>query len=218
MKKGIIAKKIGMTQIYDGKGALNPVTVLLAGPCTVLEVKNSKKHGYCSVQLGFGKAKAKNTSKAVKGHCKAAGLQDNPPCEIMEVRLDAESQMKPGDTVKTDIFAADEFVDVVGTSKGKGFQGVVRRWNFAGGRASHGGAWTRRTGSIGCKERPGNVIKGKKMPGQLGNEKVTVQNLKIVRVEPDENLLYIKGAVPGPNGSFVLVKNAVKRTKAEAAN
>lgn len=217
MKKGLIAKKIGMTQIYDSKGVLHPVTVLLAGPCTVLEVKNSKKHGYAALQIGLGTAKAKNVSKAVKGHCKKAGLQDNPPAKIMEIRLDADSELKPGDTIKTDIFKENELVDVVGTSKGKGFQGVVKKWNFAGGRASHGGAWTRRTGSIGCKERPGNIIKGKKMPGRLGNERVTVQNLKIVRVEPEENLLYVKGAVPGSNGSFILVKNAVKKT-AEASN
>ncbi|HPO91124.1 MAG TPA: 50S ribosomal protein L3 [Victivallales bacterium] len=217
MKKGIIAKKIGMTQIYDGKGILNPVTVLLAGPCTVLEVKNSKKHGYSSVQIGFGKAKAKNVSKPIKGHCKAAGLQDNPPAKIMEIRLDSDPEFKPGDQIKTDIFSADEFVDVVGTSKGKGFQGVVKRWNFGGGRASHGGAWTRRTGSIGCKERPGNIIKGKKMHGHLGNQRVTVQNLKVVRVEPEENLIYIKGAVPGANGSFVLIKNAIKKTKTEGS-
>ncbi len=216
MKKGIIAKKIGMTQIYDGKGALVPVTVLQAGPCPVLEVKNGKKHGYCSVQIGFGSAKAKNVSKAVKGHCKAAKLEENPPREILEVRLDAESELKPGDTIKTDIFKEEEFVDVVGTSKGKGYQGVVKRWNFAGGRASHGGAWTRRTGSIGCKEKPGNIIKGKRMPGQLGNERVTVQNLKVVKVSADENLLFVKGAVPGSNGTFLLVKNAVKKTKMEA--
>ncbi len=216
MKKGIIAKKIGMTQVYDGKGILTPVTVLQAGPCTVLEVKNTQKHGYNSIQLGFGTAKAKNVSKAVKGHCKAANLHETPPKEILEIRLDVESELKVGDSLKADLFNADEFVDVMGTSKGKGFQGVVKRWNFAGGRASHGGAWTRRPGSIGCKEKPGNIIKGKKMPGQLGNERVTVQNLRVVKVSSEDNLLFVKGAVPGANGTFILVKNAVKKTKTEA--
>jgi large subunit ribosomal protein L3 len=216
MKKGIIAKKIGMTQVYDGKDILTPVTVLQAGPCTVLEVKTGQKHGYCSVQLGFGTAKAKNKSKAVLGHCKAAGLDSAPPAHIMEVRMETTGELKPGDLIKTDIFTPNEYVDVTGISKGKGFQGVVRRWSFAGGRASHGGGWTRRPGSIGCKEKPGNIIKGKKMPGHLGNEQITVQNLRVVKISLEDNLLFVKGAVPGPNGSCLLVKNAVKKLKPEA--
>lgn len=212
--KGIIGKKLGMTQVYDGKGVLTPVTVVEAGPCPVLEVKTQAKNGYSSIQIGFGSRKAKNAGKALIGHCKNAGIQ-NPPVKINEIRLEKDAEQKPGDIIKAEIFAADEFVDVSGITKGKGFQGVVKRHNFAGGRASHGGGWHRRTGSIGCKEKPGNIIKGKRMPGHLGNEKRTVQNLRIVKVEPESNLLFIKGAVPGPTGAMLLITDAVKKQKTQ---
>lgn len=211
MKKGLIGKKIGMTQVYNEKGTLVPVTVIEAGPCVVLDLKTKEKNGYSSIQLGFGEKKVKNVSKAIIGTCKKAGRENRPPCKIAEVRLDADSDLQIGAELKSDIFAADEFVDIVGITKGRGFQGVVRRHSFAGGRASHGGGWHRRTGSIGQKELPGNIIKGKRMPGQMGNERRTIQNLLVVKVSPEENLLFVKGAVPGPNGGIVHIKSAKKK-------
>lgn len=211
MKKGLIGKKIGMTQVYNEKGALVPVTVIEAGPCVVLDLKTKEKNGYSSIQLGFGEKKVKNVSKAIVGTCKKAGRENRPPCKIAEVRLDADSDLQIGAELKSDIFAANEFVDIIGITKGRGFQGVVKRYNFAGGRASHGGGWHRRTGSIGQKEMPGNIVKGKRMPGQMGNERRTIQNLLVVKVSPEENLLFVKGAVPGPNGGIVHVKSAKKK-------
>ncbi|OGV52727.1 MAG: 50S ribosomal protein L3 [Lentisphaerae bacterium GWF2_44_16] len=211
MKKGLIGKKIGMTQVYNEKGTLVPVTVIEAGPCVVLDLKTKEKNGYSSIQLGFGEKKVKNVSKAIVGTCKKAGRENRPPCKIAEVRLDADSDLQIGAELKTDIFAANEFVDIIGITKGRGFQGVVKRYNFAGGRASHGGGWHRRTGSIGQKEMPGNIVKGKRMPGQMGNERRTIQNLLVVKVSPEENLLFVKGAVPGPNGGIVHVKSAKKK-------
>ena len=211
MKKGLIGKKIGMTQVYNEKGTLVPVTVIEAGPCVVLDLKTKEKNGYSSIQLGFGEKKVKNVSKAIIGTCKKAGRENRPPCKIAEVRLDADSDLQIGAELKSDIFAADEFVDIIGITKGRGFQGVVRRHSFAGGRASHGGGWHRRTGSIGQKELPGNIIKGKRMPGQMGNERRTIQNLLVVKVSPEENLLFVKGAVPGPNGGIVHIKSAKKK-------
>lgn len=211
MKKGLIGKKIGMTQVYNEKGTLVPVTVIEAGPCVVLDLKTKEKNGYSSIQLGFGEKKAKNVSKAIIGTCKKAGRENRPPCKIAEVRLETDSDLQIGAELKSDIFAANEFVDIIGITKGRGFQGVVRRHNFAGGRASHGGGWHRRTGSIGQKELPGNIIKGKRMPGQMGNDRRTIQNLLVVKVSPEENLLFVKGAVPGPNGGIVQVKSAKKK-------
>ena len=211
MKKGLIGKKLGMTQIFNEKGALIPVTVIDCGPCTVITAKTVEKDGYSALQLGFGKRKAKNVSKAVLGNVKPAGLEKTPPEVIKEVRLDADPAQKTGDVLKVDIFAVDEFVDVTGTTKGRGFQGVVHRWHFAGGRETHGGAWTRRTGSIGMCEKPGKVMKGHPMPGHMGNVNRTIQNLKVVGVRPEEILLFVKGAIPGANGGVVLVRSAVKK-------
>lgn len=211
MKKGLIGKKLGMTQIFNEQGALVPVTVIHCGPCTVISAKTVEKDGYSALQLGFGSRKAKNVSKAVLGNVKPAGLEKTPPEVIKEVRLDADPAQKTGDVLKVDIFAVDEFVDVTGTTKGRGFQGVVHRWHFAGGRETHGGAWTRRTGSIGMREKPGKVMKGHPMPGHMGNVNRTIQNLKVVGVRPEENLLFVKGAIPGANGGVVLVRSAVKK-------
>ena len=211
MKKGLIGKKLGMTQIFNEQGALVPVTVIHCGPCTVISAKTVEKDGYSALQLGFGSRKAKNVSKAVLGNVKPAGLEKTPPEVIKEVRLDADPAQKTGDVLKVDIFAVDEFVDVTGTTKGRGFQGVVKRWHFAGGRETHGGAWTRRTGSIGMREKPGKVMKGHPMPGHMGNVNRTIQNLKVVGVRPEENLLFVKGAIPGANGGVVLVRSAVKK-------
>lgn len=209
--KGIIGKKLGMTQVYDSKGQVQPVTVIEAGPCTVLALRKQAENGYSALQLGFGLGKAKNTSAAEKGHVKAAGLSDTPPAEIREIRLDKDPENAVGDKVCAAIFADNEFVDIVGITKGKGFQGPVRRFGFKGGRASHGGGWTRRGGSNGCKARPGKVHKNKRMAGHMGVVRRTTQNLQIVKVRAEENLLLIRGAVPGPNGGTVVVFSAVKK-------
>lgn len=214
--KGIIGKKLGMTQVYDEKGKITPVTVVQAGPCVVLEKRTRDKHGYDALQLGFGERKPKNVSKAVRGHCEAALKGVMPPSVIREVRIGEASGVEVGGKVTVDIFKEGDFVDVIGTTKGRGFQGVVMRHHFAGGRASHGGGWTRRGGSIGQKERPGNIMKGKRMPGHLGNARRTTQNLQIVKVDAAEHLLFIKGAVPGASGGVVTVSSAVKKPSKQA--
>lgn len=211
--KGLIGKKVGMTQVYDETGKIVPVTVIEAGPCVVTELKTRSRDGYSAVQLGFGARKSKNVSKAVAGHCAKAGLSDKLPSVLREFRTEADSELALGSVLNADVFTADDFLDVTATTKGRGFQGVVRRYRFGGGRASHGGIWTRRPGSIGCREWPGNVIKGKRMPGHMGNVRRTVQNLKVVRVMADENVLLVRGAVPGPNGGTVLLREAIKAKK-----
>ena len=211
--KALIGKKIGMTQVYDEKGVLIPVTVIEAGPCVVTAVNTVERDGYAALLLGFGARKAKNLSRAEKGHLTKAVAVDADgklPAVLREFRgVDAA---EPGTQLNAGIFAAGEFLDVVGTTKGRGFQGVVKRWNFAGGRASHGGAWERRPGSIGCCEWPGRVQKGKKMAGHYGCDRRTVQNLQIVRVNVEENYLLVKGAVPGANGGILLVRSALKKS------
>lgn len=211
MEKALIAKKLGMSQIYDEKGRLIPVTVLQAGPCTVIEKKTVEKHGYSALQLGFGNKKAKNVSKAIKGHVKAAGLAETPPAVIKEFRTAADSEMEVGATLDVSAFETGEFVDVTGTMKGRGFQGVVKRYNFGGGRYSHGGGWKRQPGSIGQCEFPGRVDKGKKLPGQMGNVNRTIQNLEIIKVTADDNLIMVKGAVPGPMGGTIFMRSAKKK-------
>ena len=211
--KGLIGKKVGMTQVYDEKGVLIPVTVVQAGPCVVTDVKTVERDGYRAFQLGFGERKAKNVSKARVGHLAKAGVTgDKLPSVLREIRMaDGDEAPALGSVLKADVFSADEYLDVIGTIKGRGFQGVVRRYRFGGGRASHGGVWTRRTGSIGCCEWPGNVIKGKRMPGHMGNVPRTIQNLKIVRVMAEDNVLLVKGAVPGANGGILLIRSAIKK-------
>lgn len=210
--RGLIGKKVGMTQYYTEGGKLIPVTVIQVGPCVVLDVKTKEKHGYSALQLGFGDRKAKNVAKAQLGHYAASGRKDNPPAVVREIRVDEDPQIELGTEIKADIFAPDEFLDVTGVTKGRGFQGVVKRHNFKGGRASHGGGWTRKPGSVGCREMPGNVIKNKRMPGHMGNVNRTIQNLKVVRVVEADNLVFVKGAVPGPNGGIVVVKSAKKKS------
>lgn len=209
--KGLIGKKVGMTQVYDDQGRRVPVTVVEAGPCTVLALRTNDKNGYAALQLGFGTRKAKNVSRAVRGHCKAAGLADNPPEKIREIRLREDPENSVGDTLEADLFENGEYVDVVGTTKGRGFQGVVKRWNFGGGRASHGGGWTRKPGSIGMCVSPARVYKGRKMPGHMGHVRRTVQNLQVVDVRSEDNLILVKGAIPGPNGGTVILRSACKK-------
>ena len=211
--KALIGKKIGMTQVYDEQGTLIPVTVIEAGPCVVTAVKTVERDGYDALQLGFGARKAKNLSRAEKGHLTKAVAVDEAgklPAVLREFRgMDAA---EPGSVLNVGVFAAGDFLDVVGTTKGRGFQGVVKRWNFGGGRASHGGAWERRPGSIGCCEFPGRVAKGKKMAGHYGCDRRTIQNLKVVRVNVEENYLMVKGAIPGANGGILLVRSALKKS------
>lgn len=211
--KGIFGKKLGMTQVYDETGVIVPVTVVQAGPCKVLARRTMAQNGYAALQLGFGDRKNKNVSKAVRTHVLTGGYTETAPALIGEIRLASDPKEQVGDTVGADLFAVGETVDVIGVSKGRGFQGVVFRHHFAGGRASHGGGWLRRGGSNGMKEHPGKVQKNKRMAGHMGHESVTVQNLKVVQIRKEENLIFIKGAVPGPDGGHVKVSQAVKSMK-----
>lgn len=212
--QGLIAKKLGMTQVFNpDDGTVVPVTVVQAGPCVVLDLKIQEKHGYSAVQLGFGKKKVKNVKKPILGHLAKSGQDKSPPAIIREFRLGSDSNDEIGAVISVDIFQEKSYVDVTGTIKGRGFQGVVKRYNFGGGRYSHGGGWKRKPGSVGQCEFPGRVQKGKKMPGQMGNVRRTIQNLEIVKVCPQDNLLYLKGAVPGPTGGTLLVKGAKKKTE-----
>ena len=211
--KALIGKKIGMTQVYDEQGTLIPVTVIEAGPCVVTAVKTVERDGYDALQLGFGARKAKNLTRAEKGHLTKAVAVDEAgklPAVLREFR--GMEAAEPGTVLNVGVFAAGDYLDVVGTTKGRGFQGVVKRWNFGGGRASHGGAWERRPGSIGMCEFPGRVAKGKKMAGHYGCDRCTIQNLKVVRVNVEENYLMVKGAIPGANGGILLVRSALKKS------
>ena len=208
MKKGIIGKKLGMTQIFADDGRRIPVTVVEAGPCVVLQKKTAEKDGYSSVQLGFAQKDATRATKAAVGHSKAAG--QGVFQHLKEFRLENCEGLTVGDLVKADIFAAGDIIDVTGVSIGKGFQGVIKRWGFKGGRSSHGSTFHRAPGSIGCSATPSRVFKNKRMPGQLGNETVTVQKLTVVRVDAADNLILVKGAIPGSKNGIVLLKDSVK--------
>ena len=212
--KGILGKKLGMTRIFDEQGNSIPVTVVEAGPCTILALRTKQNDGYSAIQLGYGERKIKNFSKALKKHVSSAGYNESGPQWVREIRSDGDANGTVGSKLMVDIFSSGEYVDVVGTTKGKGFQGVVKRYNFGGGRASHGGDWERRGGSIGMCEKPGKVYKGRKMPGHMGNTRKTVQNLEVVGVKAGENLLLLKGAVPGPSGRLVIVTGARKKPAA----
>ena len=209
MKKGILGKKIGMTQIFDENGKMIPVTVIEAGPCNVVQKKTVESDGYNALQIGFGDVKVKNVNKPLKGHFDKADVA--PKRVLKEFRLEDIESYNVGDIIKTDKFEVAEKVDVTGTSKGKGFAGVIKRWNFSILKASHGTCPNaRRGGSIGNCADPGKVIKGHKMAGHLGNKKVTVQNLDVIKVDPENNLIVIRGAVPGAKGSVVSIVDSVK--------
>ncbi len=210
MQKGLIAKKIGMTQIFDEKGKIIPVTVVEAGPCTVIQKKTVEKDGYSSVQVGFGDVKIQRVSKPLAGHYKKA---DAAPKKVLrEFRLADCDALNVGDILKADVFTVGDRVDVVGTSKGKGYMGVVRRWNFGKLKESHGtGPVGRHPGSIGSNSDPSRVFKGKKMAGHWGHERVTVQNLDVVKIDVENNLIAIKGAIPGPKGGIVIIADSVKK-------
>ena len=209
MISSLLGKKIGMTQVYDSANCLVPVTVVEAGPCAVVQVKTTETDGYNAVQIGFSKQKAKNASKAEQQHAAKAGLTDTPRV-LSEVRLTATPTLKVGDVVTVTTFTEGQLVDVIGVTKGKGFQGVVKRWRVAGGPAAHGSMFHRRIGSIGMRQTPGRVWKNQAMPGHMGSEARTVQNLRVVKILADKNLILVKGAIPGANGDDVIVRSAIK--------
>ena len=200
---GLIGKKIGMSRVFNDDGVLLPVTVVEAGPCPVVQIKTEDRDGYRAVQLGFGSRKDKHSSKAVRGHAAPAGLEEAPA--ILREFDFGDEELELGQAMTVEVFEAGDIVKVSGTSKGKGFQGVVKRYGFAGRPATHGHPMSRNPGSMGPGTDPSRVIKGKKLPGQTGTKRRTVTNLEVVRVDQERNLLFIKGAVPGSRGSYVLI-------------
>ena len=208
--KGILGKKLGMTQIFTEEGIVVPVTVVEAGPNVVTQVKTVEKDGYNAIQVGFEDAKEKSLNKPQKGHLAAANVLKK---HLKEFRVDAVEEFTVGQEIKADLFAAGEKIDVTGTSKGKGFQGPIKRHGQSRGPESHGSRYHRRPGSMGACSFPGRVFKNKKLAGHMGSVKVTVQNLEVVRVDADKNLILVKGAIPGHKGSMVTIKEAFKSTK-----
>lgn len=209
MKKAILGKKLGMTQIFDANGLVIPVTVVEAGPCFVTQVKTMENDGYSAVQIAFEDIKENLVNKPLMGQFKKAEVSAKR--YLKEFKLENAEEYKAGDKITCEVFAEGDLVDVTGTSKGHGYSGAMKRWNFGGMRATHGtGPIHRHLGSIGSNTFPGKVFKGKKMAGRWGHETVTVQNLKVVKVDADRNVILVKGAIPGPKGSLVSVKSAVK--------
>ncbi|UVI29816.1 50S ribosomal protein L3 [Paenibacillus spongiae] len=206
--KGILGKKLGMTQVFTAEGNVIPVTVIEAGPNVVLQKKDQENDGYEAIQLGFSDKKEKNATKPEIGHAKKA--ETAPKRYVREIRGINAAEFEVGQVVKADLFAAGEFVDVTGISKGKGFQGNIKRWNQSRGPMSHGSRYHRGPGSMGSIQA-NRVPKGKRLPGHMGNETVTIQNLEIVRVDADRNVLLVKGAIPGPKNSYVKVRLTVKK-------
>lgn len=209
MKKGLIGKKIGMTQLFDENGKVIPVTVVEAGPCTVVQKKTVENDGYAAVQVGYGDVKITRVNKPEAGHFKKANVA--PKKVLREFRLEDTDALNVGDVLKADVFVAGDRVDVVGTSKGKGTAGAIKRWNFSRLKESHGtGPVARHAGSLGACSDPSRVYKGKKLAGHLGAERVTIQNLDVVKVDVENNLIAIKGAIPGPKGGIVILADTVK--------
>jgi len=209
MQKSIIGKKIGMTQLFDEKGNVIPVTVVEAGPCPVVMKKTMENDGYEAIQLGFGDIKVQRLNKPMQGHFKKAGTAIKKT--LKEVKPSDFESLNVGDILKADIFAVGEHVDVVGTSKGKGWAGAIKRWNFSRLKETHGtGPVARHQGSLGACSDPSRVFKGKKLPGHMGHERVTIKNLNIVKVDAENNLIAIKGAIPGPKGGIVLISYSLK--------
>jgi len=209
MNKAIVGKKVGMSQVFEENGRVIPVTVIEAGPCPVVQIKTVDKDGYQAIQVAFGTIKSQNVNRPVTGHYKKAGV---PVQRILrEFRFDNCAEYSLGQLIKADIFAVGDRVDVTGTSKGKGFAGTIKRWNFHIGPMSHGSGYHRGVGSMGACASPGRVFKNKKMPGQYGNKQSTMQNLTIVRVDAERNFILVKGAVPGPRHGVVIIKQTCKR-------
>jgi len=208
MQKAILAKKLGMTQIFDENGKVIPVTVIEAGPNPVIQKKTVENDGYSAVQVGFIDIKDKKANKPKKGHFAKAGV--SPKRYLREFRLDDVSAYNIGDEIKADIFAAGEKIDVTGITKGKGFAGTVKRWGTHRGPMTHGSGYHRGPGSMGMCSSPGRVFKGKRLPGHMGVERVTIQNLSVVRIDIDQNIILVKGGLPGPKGGLLIIKNTVK--------
>ena len=206
--KTLIGKKVGMTQIFDENGVAIPVTVIEAGPCTVVQVKTTETDGYDAVQLGYGEVKEHKVNKPEKGHFTKGNVK--PTKHLREFRVDNASEVKVGDEIKVDIFAEGDTVDIQGKTKGKGFQGVIKRHGQSRGPMGHGSMYHRRPGSMGSTSTPGRVFKGKKLPGHMGNTTVTIQNLKVVKVDTEKNAILVKGSVPGNKGVILKIKDAVK--------
>ncbi|MHC6178377.1 50S ribosomal protein L3 [Clostridium sp. JNZ X4-2] len=208
MKKAILGRKLGMTQIFDEKGKVIPVTVIEAGPCVVIQKKAVEKDGYDAIQVGFGDIREKLVNRPLKGHFTKSGVSLKR--FIKEFKFENASEYEAGQEIKADIFAEGDKVDVSGVSKGKGFQGTIRRWNAQRGPMSHGSKFHRAVGSMGASSDPSRTFKNMKMPGHMGNKNTTVLNLQIAKVIPEKNIILIKGGVPGPNKSFVTIRNTVK--------
>jgi large subunit ribosomal protein L3 len=216
MVTGLLGKKVGMTQLFDSDGTVHPATVLKAGPCVVSQVKTAQGDGYEAVQIGLVEGRPTKENKPTQGHFKKAGVP--PTRTVREVKQAVGSEpVKPGDQVNVSIFADGERVDVIGTSRGKGFQGVVKRHHFAGGRATHGSMFHRAPGSIGASSYPSRVVKGMRMGGHMGADRVTVRNVKILRVDAENNLLMLEGSVPGGPNSILLIRKAVAAKKLKVA-
>ena len=211
MALGILGKKVGMTQIYNQEGGVIPVTVIEAGPCPILQIKTIDKEGYSAVQIGFEERKENRTIKPLLGVFKKANVK--PQHYIREFRVDKPEEYKVGQQVLVDIFQPSDCIDVIGVSIGKGFQGGVKRFHWAGGPKSHGSMHHRAPGSIGASSDPSRSYKGQRLPGRMGNVQVTVQNLEVVSIDKDNNLLVVKGAVPGPNGKLLVIRRGKKKIK-----
>ena len=215
MAIGILGRKIGMTETFEKDGKLTPVTIIEAGPCLVLQLKVPELDGYRAVQLGFGEKKENRTKRPLLGHFKKAGVK--PKKFIKEIRISDKDNYKIGREIKVDIFKEGDFVDVSGITIGKGFQGGMKRWGWSGGPASHGSMTHRRPGSIGASAFPSRVFKGHHLPGRMGGQRKTIQSLKIVKVDLENNLLMVKGAVPGHKNSCLIIRNATKKTRKVSA-
>lgn len=207
--KGLLAKKIGMTRVFLDDGRYIPVTVLEAGPCSIIQRKTLDTDGYEAVQVGFSDLREERCNQAMAGHFKKGDV--SPKTRLREFRIDADSELKPGDAIKVDIFEVGDRVDISGTTKGKGFAGVIKRHGFSGGPGGHGSHFHRTPGSIGQSADPAKVYKGKKMPGRMGNVRRTTQNIEVVQVDAEKNLLVLRGCVPGPRGGVLEVKKSVKK-------
>ena len=208
MKKGLIGKKVGMTQIFDEAGKVIPVTAIEAGPCVVAQVKTEETDGYTAIQLGFGDVKESKLNRPEKGHFSKVNV--TPKKHLREFRVDSVGEVKVGDELKADVFAEGDKIDIQGTSKGKGFQGVIKRHGQSRGPMGHGSMYHRRPGSMGPTSTPGRVFKGKKLPGHMGVQTVTIQNLEVVKVDLDKNVILVKGSVPGAKGAILKLKTSVK--------
>ena len=208
MKKAILATKVGMTQIFNEDGVLTPVTVLQAGPCVVTQIKTVENDGYCAVQVGYADKKEKATNKPLKGHFDKAGV--SPKKFVKEFKFENVEEYTVGQEIKADIFAEGDKIDATATSKGKGFAGGIKRHGLSTGPKTHGSKYHRHAGSNGSASDPSKVFKGKKMPGQMGAKQVTIQNLEVVKVDVENNIILVKGSVPGPKKSLVVLKESVK--------